>query len=1063
MRRFHDQLKDQSFTQHWLRRGLEAHVLFPAFGLLMLIVVWNGAFHFDQVATNNAQLIALEVSTEVAETYNAQVISNLAQIDQALKIVRHSFALTEDPGVLGELAEKGLLPSTFLFTVRIADADGMVIASTRANERGQSIGQQHLEAHRTNAADSPFVGRVTPSPSSGEPELTFSRKLNPQGDHLIGMVVVAVHPSYFTSGYEHAKMGDTGIIGLLGREGRFHVKRRGDQVSWDEAVNPVFFDSVQHVSGTTLDNSLDGVRRYTNIRQLHGFPLTVVISLSEQELLNAYSQERRTYIWEAAIASAWIVLIVALLSRLAWQLSRNRKRMRQIQQTYHAASEASVDGFFVLRKVSDGQGKLVDFVVDEANSQAVAFSGMSKDTLLGSMLCELYPQCRVNGVFEALSEVAQTGVLLEQECQNPLPGAREVWLHVQIVRVDIGVVAIVRDITERKRTEILNIEQARVLEMIATGEPVAAVLNDIVHMVEAQLPGASGCIMLVDQDGKHLRHVASRTLSAEYIRGLNHLRIGASEASCGTAAYWKATVIVADILQDPLWETHRDLAIQCGFRACWSTPLFSEQEEVIGTFALYFRDAHVPTRAETELVNIAVRISGLAMERKRAEERIHHIAHHDALTGLPNRILLEDRIKQAMMHARRYHHPITVAFIDLDNFKLVNDTMGHKVGDELLKTVAERMSQCMRSTDTVVRLGGDEFILIFADQADNRNDITAVLNRLRHHISQPIRIGKHSLQVSYSMGLARYPGDAEDPDTLLMHADAAMYKAKEMGRNTYCFYTPELNSENQEKIAMQEALRQAMAQQQLFLVYQPKIDLATGDIFSVEALLRWNHPKYGPISPVRFIPLAEETGEITAIGDWAMRNACLQNKAWQDAGIPPITVSVNVSARQFKDGKLIEQVGQVLQESGMEACYLELEVTESVIMHDIPKAIETMQQLQAMGVQLSIDDFGTGYSSLSALKNFPIARLKIDRSFVQDIPDQEDDTFIVKTVISLAHQLQLRVLAEGVETNEQLDFLIQNGCDEIQGFHFSDPISALAIEKMLKAQARRNHYSAASA
>lgn len=1061
-------MTETGITHRWLRRGLEAQVLFPVFGALMLIVVWSGALHFDQVATGNAQMIAMEVSTEVAETYNAQVIGNLAQMDQTLKIVRHAYSLTGDPGVLSELGEKGLLPSSFLFTVRITDANGMVVASTRSNERGLPLGAQHLRAHGgdsssiSNNVDIPFVGAVTPNLSSGEPEITFSRRLNPEGGKLEGVVVVSVHPSYFTSGYEHAKMGTTGIIGLLGQDGRFHVKRRGDQVTWDEAVNAKFFRSIQHVQGTTLDSSLDGIRRYTNVKQLHGFPLTVAVSLAEEELLDVYSQERRTYLWEASIASAWIVVIVGLLSRLAWQLNRSRKRMRQIQQTYHAASEASIDGFFVLRNVLDAHGLLADFVIDEANSQAIRFSGMNRGNLLGSTLCELYPQCCLNGVFDALRKVAESGVILERECRNPVPDAKEAWLHFQVVRVDGGVVAIVRDITDRKRREILNIEQARVLEMIATGEPVAAILNDIVRMTEVQLSGASGCIMLVDQDGEHLRHIASRKLSTDFIRGINRLRIGASSASCGTAAYWKASVITSDVLQDPLWEEHRELAVQCGFRACWSTPLLSDQDEVIGTFAFYFPEVRTPSKSETELINMAVRISGLALERKRAEERIHHMAHHDALTGLPNRVLLEDRIKQAMLHARRYNHPITVAFIDLDNFKLVNDTMGHKIGDDLLKTVAERMSQCMRSTDTVVRLGGDEFILIFAEQSDNDNDMDAVLQRLRHSISQPIAIGGQSLQISYSMGLARYPGDGDDPDTLLMHADAAMYRAKEMGRNTYYFYTPELNSENQEKIAMQEALRHALNEHQLFVVYQPKVDLTSGAIFSVEALLRWNHPKYGPISPARFVPMAEETGDITAIGDWVMRHACMQNKSWQDAGIPPITVSVNVSARQFKDGKLMHQVADVLRDTGLDARYLELEVTESVIMHDIPQAIETMQALQAMGVQLSIDDFGTGYSSLSALKNFPIARLKIDRTFVQDIPDQEDDAFIVKTVISLAHQLQLKVLAEGVETNEQLDFLIENGCDEIQGYHFSDPVSALAIEKQLKGQARRHRYIASA-
>jgi diguanylate cyclase (GGDEF)-like protein/PAS domain S-box-containing protein len=441
-------------------------------------------------------------------------------------------------------------------------------------------------------------------------------------------------------------------------------------------------------------------------------------------------------------------------------------------------------------------------------------------------------------------------------------------------------------------------------------------------------------------------------------------------------------------------------------------------------------------------------------ERKRAEEQIHFMAHHDALTRLPNRALLMDRLGQAIGHARRTGGRVTVVFVDLDNFKLVNDSLGHNAGDTLLKTVAERMVNCVRSTDTVVRLGGDEFVILLIDEDDAPRPL-AVLERLRQTITEPVPIEGQLFRVTCSIGLATFPGNGDDAETLLMNADVAMYQAKEGGRDNYQFYTTEMNDVARERRLLQEGLRNAIANHEFALHYQPQVDLRTGAIFAVEALVRWQHPQLGLVAPARFIPMAEESGLIVPLGDWVLREACRQNKAWQDAGMPPITVSVNVSARQFREKTWVERVGRILAETGLKPEYLELELTESLLMHDVTQAIATMRELQSIGVQFSIDDFGTGYSSLSALKSFPVARLKIDQSFVRNLPDDANDRSIATAVISLGQKLNMKVIAEGVETDAQMAFLTEHDCDEIQGYHFSRPVEAQAVAEMLRQQARQ--------
>lgn len=426
-------------------------------------------------------------------------------------------------------------------------------------------------------------------------------------------------------------------------------------------------------------------------------------------------------------------------------------------------------------------------------------------------------------------------------------------------------------------------------------------------------------------------------------------------------------------------------------------------------------------------------------ERKQYEVQLEYQANFDALTGLANSHRLHNRLQQAIAYGDYYGHQVAVAFVDLDQFKFINDSLGHNIGNHFLRIVAERLKSCLREEDTVARFGGDEFVLVIDNS--NASVISLIMPKILESISRPIMVGGRELHVTCSIGCSLFPDDGRDVDTLLKHADAAMYRAKELGRNNFQPYTRELNEKITTRLCIESNLRKALNRDEFFLDYQPQVDLRTGRIVGVEALIRWRHGSAGIVSPAQFIPLAEELGLIVPIGEWVLRVACAQNKAWQDAGLPKIGVSVNLSARQFRQKDLAALIAQVLNETGLDAEYLNLELTESMVMHNVESAVVTMHELKDMGVKLSIDDFGTGYSSLSCLKRFPIDVLKIDRSFVEDITSDLDDAPITPSIITLAHSLKLKVIAEGVESADQLNYLLRHRCDEIQGFYFSRPVS----------------------
>ncbi|NHZ95304.1 EAL domain-containing protein [Massilia sp. CCM 8734] len=865
--------------------GQETHISLPLFAMLLLVMIWMATDHFIGIERTAAQSAARASSLELIDTYEAQMQRNLGSIDQTLKVLKYAVELKGTAGALPALNQQGLLPSGLVFVVSIADRDGMLVASNPPARMIDVSRQGYFGFHRDSDTSTPYVSQTLRDDANPDWHLHFTRRLNDKDGSFAGVVIVEVDPAYFTSGYERSRLGESGALGLYGTDGVFRALRIGDKVVWGQAA-PRF--AREAGAGQALASSWDGVRRYTSVRRLHGFSLTALVGLSEHESMAAFEQQRRNYLWVAGSGSAVLVVIVTLVCVWSWQLTRTRHRIRRAQETYAAASEASLDAFFLMRSIVNDGGAISDFVIEATNTRAEKLAGMDKPALRGMRLSAMLPAFRDNGIFEDLIKVTLDGGVHEAEWLAELSGARTCWLHRQVVAVEDGVVAIVRDITERKV----------------------------------------------------------------------------------------------------------------------------------------------------------------------AEERIRHMAHHDELTGLPNRSLIRDRLDQAIVQAQRRNRCVAVAFIDLDGFKLVNDGLGHNAGDELLKVVGTRMAACVRREDTLGRFGGDEFIIILPDQPDNPMAVAPVLEKIRQAVTEPILLGGQEVQVSCSMGVVMYPRDGAGPNTLMMNADAAMYRAKEMGNNNFQFYTREMNASVEEKLVLLEGLRGALDDGQFHLLYQPKVDLRSGLIFGVEALIRWEHPEHGVVSPMRFIGLAEESGLIVAIGDWVLHTACRQNKAWQDAGLAPVTMSVNVSPRQFEEKRLVERVAAALRESALTPSALELEVTESLIMRDLSQSVDKMRELKAMGISLSIDDFGTGYSSLSALKSFPISTLKIDKSFVRELADNPDDQAIAKAVISLGHMLKLRVIAEGVETEQQCTFLRDNDCDEMQGYLFSRPVPPAQIALLLEEQAR---------
>lgn len=586
----------------------------------------------------------------------------------------------------------------------------------------------------------------------------------------------------------------------------------------------------------------------------------------------------------------------------------------------------------------------------------------------------------------------------------------------------VNVVDVLTDITPTKVHEVL---QRRVLQAMVNEASVTEVMNMVCREVERLAPEVLTTVLRVDDAGR-LRPLAAPSLPPAFSDALDGEPIGPQCGACGTSAFLGRPVIVPDIATDPLWDGYRHLPLPDDIKSCWSSPIKSSDGRVIGTFGFYFRERRLPDDFHHRLVDVCVYLCALALEREEARARIRQLAFYDELTGLPNRNLLLAQSEQAIARAEAERKRVAVLFLDLDRFKQVNDTLGHPIGDALLREVALRLRRLARATDIVGRLSGDEFVMLLPDFEHGR--LTAAAEHILVALAQPFGVGGITLNPSVSIGISVFPENGRDMDTLLRHADMAMYQAKTAGRNRISFFSAEMNRQAQERLALEAALRDALEGRALRLHYQPQVGLRNGSLYGVEALARWRHPTLGEISPARFVPLAEECGLIGDLGDWALREACSQLATWRHNGLRVPSVSVNLSATNFHNLNLPRMIAATLAEFGLAPGDLMLEITEGVVLDATAGTLRTIAELHRLGVRLSMDDFGTGYSSLGHLRRLIVDELKLDRSFVQGLESDDAARALTSAVIRIGESLSLPVVAEGIENEEQRRFLIEQGC-----------------------------------
>ena len=609
---------------------------------------------------------------------------------------------------------------------------------------------------------------------------------------------------------------------------------------------------------------------------------------------------------------------------------------------------------------------------------------------------------------------------------------------------------LVDDVTERKRAEQLEFERRNFLETITQNQPLEDSLNHLVRILENQLPG-SLCSALLPKPGSFC-HVAASAINKDVLASLEEFKLEEIALAFGATPNKRGTEFIIDFslaCADSGLGAWADLL---GLKSCWSVPVMDASGALLGLIVTFFREHRQPDAHDRSRLEMARDMASIAIEHRRLTDRLSYQAQHDALTGLPNRFLLEDRLQQAIAYANRHDSQLAVLLIDLDGFKYVNDTVGHQAGDQVLIEVSRRLRSVTRRTDTLARIGGDEFCLVLSD-LNRASDAFQVAQTCLDILRKPLFIAEHEYSVSASIGISCYPEHGAEPEILQQNADTAMYHAKFSGKNGFQVFTSEINAPLRERLELMGDLRRALENGEFHLVYQPQFG-AGGDLVGFEALLRWDHPKRGTIFPDKFIPVAEETGLIVSIGNWVLDQACRQLAVWHRMGYAKLRVAVNVSTLQFERQDWMQTVSDALKRNGLPPSSLELELTETVVMKNCERAASRLTELRALGVSSAIDDFGTGYSSLKYLQNLPIDTLKIDQSFVRNLDPHSDgqsgNGAIVQAIVTLAQQLGLRVVAEGVETDQELEVLRRLGCDFVQGYLFSRPMSVANCDRFLR-------------
>jgi diguanylate cyclase (GGDEF)-like protein/PAS domain S-box-containing protein len=746
----------------------------------------------------------------------------------------------------------------------------------------------------------------------------------------------------------------------------------------------------------------------------------------------------RLFAGAGSIAATVFVAGLPISIRRITLIIRDATRSRDNEIRLITAAESSADSVILYDSIYDEAGEICDFKFIFLNRNAERMIGMHRSVVLGNNLNEVFPAMRTADIFERHRKVAETGepALIELTSSVFQPGGKLARYQIQVVKLSNGIATTITDVTARYQHKedlkrALNFNQS-----IIASSPFSIIVTDKAGTITSVNPAAEK--MLWYQESDLIGRDSIELHDAEELR---------------QRALDLSTQFDTDVYPD-----HHV------FRIAPEKGLIDERE-----WSYIRKDgSHVPVQlVTTALRDSEERITGFVgisydlTERKRADEEIYHVAHHDPLTGLPTRTLLRDRLEVAIERARRSQDTLAVMMVDLDNFKRVNDSLGHQAGDTVLCEISERLQTCVRKSDTVGRMGGDEFVVLLPDLRSDK-DAEEISQKLLAAVARPIRIGKHEIIVTASIGISFFPG-CDDVDSLFKNADFAMYRVKNNGRNGSQIYTPGIGMQGLQQLQMESALRNALETHEFEILYQPQVSFANGQLLGVESLLRWNSAEFGLVGPNTFIPLAEETGLIVSIGEWVLVQSCKEIAALQRRLGVEISVAVNISPRQFQQKNFPATVERALTTSGLKPEQLELEITEHLLMVDSEESLEIMQRVRKLGVRFAIDDFGTGFSNMGYITRFAVDRIKIDRSFVSRCDVDENSRAVTAAIIALAHSLQIEVIAEGVESDQQVQMLRQMSCDQAQGYFYSRPLKLADMQHFSLKNVREHPYRKKSA
>jgi diguanylate cyclase (GGDEF)-like protein/PAS domain S-box-containing protein len=840
---------------------------------------------------------------------------------------------------------------------------------------------------------------------------------------------------------------DEGMRGLL----REALTRFGFTVlATDDGVQALSLFETANPDLVLLDVMMPGMNGFdvcSTLRQLRGGEHVPIVMLTGMDDLSAISRSYELGATDFLTKGTSLqtlcerIRYVLRSSRAMAQLRNSEARLAKAQQIAHLGNwEWDVDRneFFC-----------------SVQARGICGLDQSGDSVgFQDMLQCIHPDDRVR-LNLLVDELMQKRASCEMDHRIVLSDGMErvVLHHLDVIDQEDGrtcrIAGTIQDITERKQAELLEVDRNQALEMIIRGEPLKNILFHFVSMVQRQRPKGLSTVSTVK--GDQLCVEASRHVPESFIKVINGVAIDPMNCSCAAATFFRTTVIVPDIEESPNWQNLRAMALAHHIRSVISVPIISGKGTILGTIALYFQEPSGPTEADVELLEMVGKLAAVAIEQRVLSERLVHQAHHDALTGFPNRLLLADRLEQSLVWGNRFQKRIGLICLDLDRFKQINDSLGHHIGDQLLQGVAVRLRGCTRMSDTLARMGSDEFMVVVNGLEDDRY-ASKLAARYLEELRAPFYIDHRQLYVSASIGITIYPDDGDDAAALMKGADLAMQFAKDQGGSRYQYFNAEMNAVANERLELEIELRRALERGEFELNYQPQYVLGSKRMVGAEALIRWNHPEKGRIPPGKFIPIAEETGLIMPIGSWVLREACFKNAAWQASGYAPFKIAVNVSGVQLRHPDFVDEVAKVLQEAGLGSKWLQLDVNESVIMTDFNAITRRLAELRTLGVNIAIDDFGTGYSTMAYLQCLPVDCLKIDGSFVHEAgaaePVSHRSRGLIKALVGLAESFGLDLLAEGVENQEQYDFLCEVGCESGQGYLLDVPMSATELESI---------------